>query len=102
MRSILLWYLQKCRVADFEKRVTLSTKGHSPDMLSELFRPLLPGHHAIGQQVRVWNPADLIRVLLMVASEIGGAPAMKGRAHILRRADTHGEDNKEDNRVAVV
>ena len=38
----------------------------------------------------------------MVAGEVGGAPAVDGVSHVLGGADQHGEDDQEDDRVAVV
>ena len=60
-------------------------------MHPELRRPFLTGNDLIGQQVGIGNPADLIGEVLVVASEIGGAPAMEGSTHILSSTDEHGE-----------
>ena len=63
---------------------------------------MLSCHGVLRQVVRVGDPTDLVRKLLVVAREVGGTPAVDRVADVLGGADDDGEDDKEENGVAVV
>ena len=60
------------------------------------------GHGVFRQVVRVGDPADLVGERLVVACEVGGTPAVDRVADVLGGADDDGEDDHEDDSVAVV
>jgi SpoU rRNA methylase family enzyme len=54
----------------------------------------------------VWNAiamvTDLVGICLVVASEVGGTPAVDGVPHVLGGGDEHSEDDEEESSVAVM
>lgn len=67
-----------------------------------LHRTHLSWNDGFWKVVGVRHPTQLVRVLLVVASERGRAPAVYGAAYVLCRAYEHGEDHEERDGVAMV
>ena len=65
-------------------------------------RALLPGQRVGFEVVGVREPAVLVRVLLVIAGEVGRAPAVYRGTHVLRTADQDDARDQYDNGVPVV
>ena len=59
-------------------------------------------YRVVGHVVGVRDPAHLVGERLVIAGEVGGTPAVDRVADVLRRADDEGEQDHDDDRVAVM